>query len=78
MYVIWRRLANIARRASNFTQENPAVCAAVQGADMMAADGFAGAISNELYPDSLEFHDDAALRRNMRDSLEFCRIHLSQ
>ncbi len=44
----------------------------------MAADGFSGTISNELYPDSLEFHDDTALRRNMRDCLEFCRIHLSQ
>jgi sugar phosphate isomerase/epimerase len=43
----------------------------------MAADGYGGTISVELQPDVLAFADAGALRRNLRDSLAFCREHLS-
>lgn len=42
----------------------------------LAGDRFAGTVSVELRPDSLEYTDPAALRRNLRDSLAFCRAHL--
>jgi sugar phosphate isomerase/epimerase len=44
----------------------------------MAADAFNGTICAELSPDALQCDDEAALRRNMRDSLMFCREHLRQ
>jgi sugar phosphate isomerase/epimerase len=44
----------------------------------LAADGFAGTICLELYPDALGFEDDASVRRNLRESLDFCREHLGQ
>jgi sugar phosphate isomerase/epimerase len=43
----------------------------------MAADGFEGAVSAELQPDSLEHDDKAALRRNLRETVAFCRAHLA-
>ncbi|MFQ3567895.1 MAG: sugar phosphate isomerase/epimerase [Aggregatilineales bacterium] len=44
----------------------------------MAADGFNDTICLELHPDALEYQDRAALRRNLRESLLFCRQHLGQ
>lgn len=43
----------------------------------MAADGFAGTICAELHPDALEFQDGTALRRNLRETVAFCRKHLA-
>lgn len=43
----------------------------------MAADGFAGTICAELHPDALEFQDGVALRRNLRETVAFCREHLA-
>lgn len=42
----------------------------------MAADSFSGTISLELHPEPLDYSDDFALRRNLQDSLDFCREHL--
>jgi sugar phosphate isomerase/epimerase len=44
----------------------------------ISADGYAGTITVELHPDSLEFADAEALRRNLRDSVAFCREHLER
>jgi sugar phosphate isomerase/epimerase len=44
----------------------------------LAADGFDGTISVELYPEVLDFADSEALRRNMLDCAAFCREHLGQ
>lgn len=44
----------------------------------LAEDSFAGTISVELSPDALEFDNPMSLRRNMLDSLNFCRQHLGQ
>jgi sugar phosphate isomerase/epimerase len=43
----------------------------------MAADGYSGTVSVELQPEALAFSDAGALRRNLRDSLAFCREHLN-
>jgi sugar phosphate isomerase/epimerase len=43
----------------------------------LTADDFRGTISLELHPGPLEFSDDQALRRNLQDSLNFCREHLA-
>lgn len=43
----------------------------------LAADSFAGTISLEMHPEPLDYSDDDALRRNLQDSLDFCREHLS-
>lgn len=42
---------------------------------VLADDGYAGTISLELHPDALEYEDNAALRRNLRDSRDFIRQH---
>jgi sugar phosphate isomerase/epimerase len=42
----------------------------------LAADGFTGTISLEVHPDALDFTDEERLRRNLRESLEFCRANL--
>ena len=42
----------------------------------LAQDSFAGLISLELSPFSLRADNEAALRQNLRDSLDFCRIAL--
>jgi sugar phosphate isomerase/epimerase len=44
---------------------------------MLAADSFSGTISLELHPEPLAYHDGEALRRNLQDSLDFCREHLA-
>jgi sugar phosphate isomerase/epimerase len=43
----------------------------------LASSGFEGTVSVELHPDALEFHDDAALRRNLAETVAFCREHLA-
>lgn len=43
----------------------------------LSEDGFNGAVSVELHPDALAFEDHTALRRNLSDSLRFCREYLS-
>ena len=43
----------------------------------LAADSFPGTISLELHPEPLAYHDETALRRNLQDSLDFCREHLA-
>jgi sugar phosphate isomerase/epimerase len=43
----------------------------------LAVDGFSGTISLEVTPDALGFEDDEILRRNLSDSLEFCRDYLA-
>jgi sugar phosphate isomerase/epimerase len=45
---------------------------------ILAADGFEGTVSVETCPEALQFENHAALRRNLRDSLQFCREHLGQ
>ncbi|MBZ0278493.1 MAG: sugar phosphate isomerase/epimerase [Anaerolineae bacterium] len=42
----------------------------------LAVDGYAGTISLEVLPEVLEFADEAALRRNLRRSVDFCRANL--
>jgi sugar phosphate isomerase/epimerase len=42
----------------------------------LTADNYRGTISLELEPGALEFADAAAMRRNLQDSLNFCREHL--
>lgn len=42
----------------------------------LAADAFNGTVSVELHPDALGFPDDAAIRRNLRETVAFCRAHL--
>jgi sugar phosphate isomerase/epimerase len=42
----------------------------------LAADSFAGTISLELHPEPLAYTDEEALRRNLQDSVDFCREHL--
>lgn len=42
----------------------------------LAGAGFEGTVSVELHPDALEFHDDAALRRNLAETVAFCRAYL--
>jgi sugar phosphate isomerase/epimerase len=44
----------------------------------MAKDGYSGTMCLELHPDALEFQDGAACRRNLCDSVQFCREHLGQ
>lgn len=44
----------------------------------MAVDEFDGTITIELHPDALGFPDDQAIRRNLRESVAFCRQHLGQ
>jgi sugar phosphate isomerase/epimerase len=43
----------------------------------LAADTFEGTVSVELHPDALGFPDDAAIRRNLRETVAFCREHLA-
>ena len=43
----------------------------------LAEDDFSGTISLEVHPDALEFSDDARVRQNLRESVEFCRMHLA-
>jgi sugar phosphate isomerase/epimerase len=43
----------------------------------LAADDFSGTVSVEVHPDSLEFYDADLLRRNMADSVAFCREYLA-
>ena len=42
----------------------------------LALDGFAGTVCNEVHPDALEFQNDAALRRHLKDCVACCREHL--
>jgi sugar phosphate isomerase/epimerase len=42
----------------------------------LASDGFTGTVCNELHPDALEYQDAAALRRNLKACVAFCREHL--
>jgi sugar phosphate isomerase/epimerase len=44
----------------------------------LAADGFEGTVSVETCPEALQFENHAVLRRNLSDSLQFCREHLGQ
>lgn len=44
----------------------------------LSADGFTGMVTVEVSPDALQFKDHIALRRNLLDSLQFCRQHLGQ
>jgi len=44
----------------------------------LASEGFAGTVCTELHPDALEFQNDTALRRHLKDSITFCREHLGQ
>ncbi len=43
----------------------------------LAADQFSGTISLEVHPDALDFYKSDLIMRNLRDSLNFCREHLS-
>ena len=43
----------------------------------LARDGYSGTISAELHPDALEFTDETAMRRHLRQTVEFCREHLA-
>lgn len=44
---------------------------------ILARDGFTGTVCNELSPDALEYHDPAALRQHLKDSVAFCRENLN-
>jgi sugar phosphate isomerase/epimerase len=44
----------------------------------LAADAYDGTVCVELHPEALAFQDDAALRRNLKASLEFCRHHIER
>lgn len=43
----------------------------------LAADDFGGTVSVEVAPDALEFYDADLVRRNLRDTVDFCREHLA-
>jgi sugar phosphate isomerase/epimerase len=42
----------------------------------LAADAFDGTVSVELHPDALGFPDTAAIRRNLHETVAFCRGYL--
>lgn len=44
---------------------------------VLAADSFSGTVSLEVNPDALAYESRETLRRNLRDSLDFMRQHLS-
>lgn len=43
----------------------------------LASDGFSGTISNELSPEALEFQDEIALKRHLKECVNFCRENLA-
>jgi sugar phosphate isomerase/epimerase len=42
----------------------------------LAGDSFDGTVSVELHPDALGFPDTGAIRRNLCETVDFCRAHL--
>lgn len=44
--------------------------------EQLAADGYEGTISVEVYPEPLEFKHPTALRDNLKACVDFCREHL--